>query len=204
MCALFSGRTTPAARRATGRTSSPEARRETRGLRKKRRSPLSGIVAMAKHKAPTQVTLASLQQQTLFHDFVYRYWKLGALLAIAVSIGILIPVYTRQQARVSHHGIWDDLRSQADLGSGVFAQVQGGSPEALARFAEEHRDTQVGTWAKALEVGALVKAEKLDEAERAAGDLASTWPDHLLAKAAIFPAPDGTKHVLGDAVRSGK
>lgn len=160
---------------------------------------------MAKHKAPTQVTLASLQQQqTFFHEFVYRYWKLGVLLAIAVTIAILVPVYTRRQAHVSHLGVWDDLRSQADLGSGVFGQVQGGTPEALAHFAEEHRDAPVGAWAKALEVGALIKAEELDEAEKAAGELASNWPDHLLVNAEIFPGPDGSKHALGTAVRTGK
>lgn len=159
---------------------------------------------MAKHKAPTQVTLASLQQQTFFHEFVYRYWKLGALLALAGTIAILVPVYTRRQARVSHLEVWDELRSQADLGSGVFGQVQGGTPEALAHFAEEHAGTSVGAWAKALEVGALIKAEKMDEAESSAGELASGWPEHLLATAEIFPGQDGAKHSLGAAVRTGK
>ena len=35
---------------------------------------------MSKHKAPTQITVASIQEQTFFHEFVERYWKLGVVL----------------------------------------------------------------------------------------------------------------------------
>jgi cyclophilin family peptidyl-prolyl cis-trans isomerase len=159
---------------------------------------------MAKHKAPTQVTLASIRQETLFHQFVERYWKLGALLAVAVTIAILVPVYTRRQAQVAHLGVWDELRAQADLGRGVFGQIQGGSPEALAHFAEQHGNTPVGAWAKGLEVGACIKARHLDDAEKAASELAAGWPDHLLGTARIFPGADGSEMTLRDAVRSGK
>lgn len=159
---------------------------------------------MAKHKAPTQITLASVQEQTAFHQFVERYWKLGGMLAVAGAIAILVPVYSRRQAQVAHLGVWDELRSQADLGSGVFGQVQGGSPEALAHFAEQHPDTPVGAWAKALEVGARVKAKETSAAEKAAGELAETWPDHLLATAKIYPGADGTLQTLGASIRSRK
>jgi peptidyl-prolyl cis-trans isomerase B (cyclophilin B) len=159
---------------------------------------------MAKHKAPTQITLASIQEQTFFHQLVERYWKMGVALVVLVTVAILVPVYTSRQAHVAHLGVWDDLRSQADLGSGVFAQVQGGSPEALAHFAAEHKDTPVGAWAKALEIGARVKAKELNEAEAAAADLATNWPDHLLNTAQIYPGADGTPQRLVDSIRSGK
>ncbi len=157
---------------------------------------------MAKHKAPTQITVASIHEQTGFHQFVERYWKLGVALAVLLTIGILVPVYTSRQARVAHLEVWDDLRSQADLGSGLFAQVQGGSPDVLAHFAAEHRDTPVGAWAKALEVGARVKAKEMTEAEAAASELAAGWPDHLLSTAKIYPGADGTPQTLETSIRS--
>jgi cyclophilin family peptidyl-prolyl cis-trans isomerase len=159
---------------------------------------------MAKHKAPTQVTVASLSEPTFFHQLVERYWKLAALLAVAGTIAILVPVYTSRRAQEAHHSIWDDLRSQADLGRGVFGQIQGGEPQALAHFASQHPDSPVGAWAKALEVGARVKSKDMEDAEKAAGELAATWPDHLLSKAAIYPGPGGGMTTLGGAVRFGK
>jgi len=159
---------------------------------------------MAKHKAPTQVTIASLQGETFFHQFVDRYWKLGAGLAIAVSAAILVPTYLHKQQRETHHTTWDDLRTQAGLGIDIFPQIRGGSAETLAVFADQHRDTPVGGWAKALEVGAQVQAEKLDEADKAAAQLASQWPDHFLSKAKLYPGPDGTGQGLEEAIRAGK
>lgn len=159
---------------------------------------------MAKHKAPTQVTVASLSEPTLFHQIVERYWKLAAALAVAGTIAILVPVYTSRQAQEAHQGIWDDLRSQADLGRGVFGQVQGGAPEALAHFAAQHQDSPIGGWAKALEVGARMKSKDLEDAERAAGELAATWPDHLLSKAELYPGPEGSMTTLDATVRFGK
>ena len=158
---------------------------------------------MAKHKAPTQITIASIQEETFFHRFVEQYWKLGALLAVAVTIGILIPVYRGRKAKEAHHGTWNDMRAQVDLG-GVFNPLRGGSPESLALFADQHRDTPGGAWAKALEVGSDLQAEKLDEAEKASDQLASLFPGHLLAEGKLYPGPDGAAHTLAESIRSGK
>jgi cyclophilin family peptidyl-prolyl cis-trans isomerase len=157
---------------------------------------------MAKHKAPTQVTLASLTEQTFFHSFVERYWKLGAGVAVVGTIAILVPVYTKRQAAVAHQVTWDDLRSQANFGSGAFLSVEGGSPEVLAHFAVQHPDTKVGAWAKGLEVGARISGKELEEAEKAASELAERWPEHLLGKGKVYPGPEGAV-TLREAVRSG-
>lgn len=159
---------------------------------------------MAKHKAPTQITIASIQEKTVFHEFVERYWKLGAGLAVVATIAILVPKYTRQQAQKAHASTWDDLRAQADLGSGIFGQVQGGSAESLALFADQHKGSSVGAWAKALEVGEQVELEKLDEAEKAAGQLATLWPEHPLATTGLYPGPGGSARKLADAIRDGR
>ncbi|MEQ1893270.1 MAG: peptidylprolyl isomerase, partial [Planctomycetota bacterium] len=159
---------------------------------------------MAKHKAPTQVTIATIQEKTLFHELVDRYWKLAALVAIAVTAGILIPAYRRNQERAGLQSLWDDLRSRSDFGSGFFVQVQGGTPEALAQFAEENKGSAVSAWAKAVEVGSLIQDEKLDQAEAAAAALQSGWGDHLVATTPFYPDAAGQRHTLADVIRTGK
>lgn len=159
---------------------------------------------MAKHKAPTQVTIATIQQQSLVNELVERYWKVALLVAVAVSVGILVPHYQRTREREEFLRLWDDLRAQSDFGSGFFLQVQGGSAPALDRFAEEHRDKPMAAWAKAVEIGTLIQEEKLDEAEAAAAELKSTFGDHLVASGAFYPGKDGTRLSLDAAIRAAK
>lgn len=158
---------------------------------------------MAKHKAPTQITIASIQEKTLFHEFVERYWKAGVVLAVGATIAILMSTYMRRQAQQVHHSSWDDLEAVADLGGGFFGQVQGGSPESLALFAEQNKETPVGAWGKALEVGSALQADELEEGNQAAEQLTSLWPDHLLSTAKLYPGPDAPR-TLAENVRSGK
>jgi len=157
---------------------------------------------MAKHKAPTQISVASLQEKTFLHEFVERYWKTGVVLALAITVAILVPVYRGRQAREVHHSVWDALSAQANLSP--MGGIQGGTPEALSLFAEEHRGSPVGGWAKGLEVGALVNAENLDEAQRVASQIPKEWPDHLLSTAKLYPGPNGESLTLGEAIRSGE
>jgi len=159
---------------------------------------------MAKHKAPTQVTIATIQQQSVVHELVERYWKLAAIGAVAVSAAILIPHYRKTQQREELLRVWDDLRAQSDFGSGFFLQVQGGSAPALERFAEEHGGKPVGAWAKAVEIGTLIQEEKLDEAEAAAGKLKSGWADHIVASSAFYPGKDGSRLTLEEVIRNGR
>lgn len=159
---------------------------------------------MAKHKAPTQITIGSIQQQTLFNELVERYWKLGASLLVAGAIAILVPTYLRSKARTAHNSLWDDLGAQAELGSGPFRPIQGGPPESLALFADQHKDSRVGGWAKALEVGEHIEGDELDQAEKAATQLEGLWPDHVLSRAKLYRGSDGPARSLNESIRSGK
>lgn len=146
---------------------------------------------MAKHKAPTQITIAAIEEKTAFHEFVERYWKLGAGLAVVAGAAILIPHYQKQQAESEHRGVWDELGSQVDLGASSFGQIQGASPATMAGFAEEHKGQSVGAWAKALEIGGQIEAKNFEGAKRAAEELGREWPDHLLATAPLVPTASG-------------
>ncbi|NOT29111.1 MAG: peptidylprolyl isomerase [Planctomycetes bacterium] len=158
---------------------------------------------MAKHKAPTQITIGSIQQQTLFNELVERYWKLGATLLAAGAIAILIPTYLNSKARTAHHSLWDDLSAQAELGGG-FRSIQGGPPESLALFADQHKDSRVGGWAKALEVGGHIEGDELDRAEKAAAQLEELWPDHVLSRAKLYRGSDGSARSLSESILSEK
>lgn len=160
--------------------------------------------SMAKHKAPTQITIASIQQESAFNEFVERYWKLGLGLAVVVSIGILVPTYQSRKARQAHHVTWDDLGAQADLGSSLFGQIQGGPVDALAAFADQHKDSPVGGWAKALEVGGHLQGDELEEAGKASEQLVKLWPTHLLSQAKLYPGADGSRHALAESIRNGE
>ncbi len=159
---------------------------------------------MAKHKAPTQITIASIQQESAFNEFVERYWKLGLGLLVVAAIAILIPTYQNRKAREAHHVTWDDLGAQANLGSGLFSQIQGGPVETLATFADQHKNSPVGGWAKALEVGGYLQSDDLEQAEKASEQLAKVWPTHLLSQAKLYPGKDGSRHTLAEAIRGGE
>jgi cyclophilin family peptidyl-prolyl cis-trans isomerase len=158
---------------------------------------------MAKHKAPTQITIASVQEETVLHRLVERYWKLGIIAAAIIAVAILVPTYSRRKTHDAAVSSWEALRGQASLGGGAFLNVQGGSAETLAVFADQQKASPAAPWAKALEVGERVKDEKLDEAEKAASQLGQLWPEHLLNKGKLYPSAGGPV-TLGEAIRSGK
>lgn len=158
---------------------------------------------MAKHKAPTQVTVASIQEPTLFHQLVERYWKLGVGLAVLAVIAILYPTYAGRKAREATEAAWNDLATQTNLGRGAVPMIQGGSPEALALFADQHKSSAVGAWAKALEAGSQVQAKQLEGAQKSGAQIGQLWPEHFLSVVPAFPGPDGSAKTVEEAIRSG-
>jgi peptidyl-prolyl cis-trans isomerase B (cyclophilin B) len=158
---------------------------------------------MAKHKSATQVTVASIQEPTLFHQLVDRYWKAGAALAAIAAVAVMVPVYSSRKARESAVAAWSELRAQTNLGSGPYMVVQGGASEPLALFADQHKDDPVGAWAKALEVGSRIQEKRLDQAQEAARQLSEIWPSHPIACMPLVPGQDGGARTLGAAIQEG-
>ena len=157
---------------------------------------------MAKHKDPSQITIASTQERTILHELVERYWKFSIGLALVVIAAILIPHYTQQRSQSAALQNWDRLRSEVEFGNALFGGIQGGAPPVLAGLADEFQGKPIGAWAKALEVGGELQNEKYEEAEKAASQLATIWPEHPIATEALVPGPDGTAMKLTEAIRS--
>ncbi|HEX6881865.1 MAG TPA: peptidylprolyl isomerase [Planctomycetota bacterium] len=156
---------------------------------------------MAKHKAATQVTVASIQEPSLFQQFVERYWKLGVIVAVVATVAILYPTYANRKSQETAAESWNELRTQANLASGFLGGIQGGSPDALALFADQHRAAPVGAWAKALEVGSHLQEEEFEEAQKAAGQLGQLWPEHLLSTTPLVPGEDGSAITIEAAIQ---
>jgi cyclophilin family peptidyl-prolyl cis-trans isomerase len=158
------------------------------------------------HKAATQVTIASTDDSPL-HDFVQRYWKLGALfsaLLIAAVLGRELLVKSAENART---GSWNRLREDVDFGTGIFASIQLPSAGTLRTLADEIQDSPAGPWARALEVQKLIADADYYAASDALQKLQEEYPNHALVRGAYRfkeggPVEELWRHLLSrmDAV----
>jgi len=158
---------------------------------------------MAKHKAPTQVTIASTQEETEFHQLVNRYWKPAAGIAVLAAGGILLSQYLGQQSQEAEYDSWRRLSQEVTFS---FGAIQTPSTTVLAGLASDLDDGVAGPWAKALEIGEALRTEEYDTARRALDELEASHPDHPVVTAALYPLPgdeDGTHRTLRQHVEAG-
>jgi cyclophilin family peptidyl-prolyl cis-trans isomerase len=163
---------------------------------------------MAKHKAPTSITIASTTDRNAMHDFVDRYWKLALLFAGAITVGILARQWIDQKSQASAGESWARLRQEVSFGGEPNPngfqnphQVTFPAPAVLASLAEELAGDDSGAWAKVLEVGQLLRTGDKDGAKNALSELEEGWPDHI---AVTLPMPfdqSGEPCLLADFVR---
>lgn len=134
---------------------------------------------MAKHKAPTQVSIAPRSEKSAFEQAVSKYWLPVAGIGIAIAAGIVIRQVTSEQekATVSQH--WDALRDRVDL-TALQNDESFLSPEEMRALADELEDTAAGPWARALAAEAAMRANAFDQAEAAVSRLKGSHPDHAL------------------------
>lgn len=165
---------------------------------------------MAKHAAPTEVVIASTSEETFLHRFVRRYWKTFVVLALAVSILLVYRQRARQVHLATQAASWSRMAEKVDFGGGV--NPQNGMPlasrvtfpdaGALASLADELHDDPAGPWAKALEVGKLLRDGDDKGAEKAADELEKGWPKNLLAQPDLPLGHDGAPESLGSFVQN--
>lgn len=149
---------------------------------------------MAKHKAAHQITIASTSEETAFHQFVDRYWKLATVIAIVIAGGILWRTFSKQKERESADASWDRLRQEVSFASG-FA-VTSPDPATLDSLAIELENDDAGPWAKALQVAKLLEENKNDEAMSALAELEQTFGDHPILSQTFQFEEDGPRKTL--------
>ena len=147
---------------------------------------------MAKHRSAAQIEIASTTEHTWLHEFVDRYWKLAAMVAVGITAGILVRQWRGEGAQRDFEASWNRLSEEvgfnALLASGPLTAP---SPAVLASLAEELGTTDAAAWTLAIEVGKHVENEDYDAAQTTLEELRAAWPDHPLAKRAFFPSAAG-------------
>jgi len=158
---------------------------------------------MAKHKAPTSITIASTTDRTALHLFVERNWKTALVVVVAVTLTIIVRQCRTLQSQATATGSWDRLLEDVSFGGGRIpggtGQLRGFSNPAtvifreasvLAQLSDELADDPAGPWAKALEIGGLLRNEDFAGAKVALADLQERWPDHPVASLS-YPFDEG-------------
>lgn len=166
---------------------------------------------MAKHKAPTSITIASTTDRTALHDFVDRYWKLALLFAIALTIGILARQWIDEQSQVSADESWARVRQEVSFGgqpneNGFPSEHKvpfgpGLQASIFSSLATELSGDVAGPWAKVLEVGQRLRTGDHEGAKTALGELEAGWPDHVVVTQPMPFNQSGEPCLLADFVR---
>ncbi len=150
-----------------------------------------------KHKAPTQVTLASTEDSAM-HDWVRRWWKVGVLLAVGIVAMVLGSQWMNHRKHRSTAADWERFRADVTLGAGLFGGVTPPSASVLDALAVELRGTKPGPWARGLEVNKLIADGKYNEAVEVLQQLAEEAPDHPLVTEAYRFAEGEEPRTLSD------
>lgn len=132
-----------------------------------------------KHKAPTQVTLASTDDSA-FGEWVRRFWKVGVLAAVII-VGIVLGGEWIEKSRTKTTAkSWERFRQDVTLGAGLFGGITSPPAPVLDSLAGELKGTVAGPWARGLQVQKLVADGQYDAAAAALKTLAQEYPDHPL------------------------
>lgn len=145
---------------------------------------------MAKHKAPTQVTILR-EEKSLMQAWVDRYWKTFAALAVALTAVLLYRTYSAEQARAQLGAEWAPLD----------AAVREGDRDRLAELRVANAGTSVGDWAAFAEGQAALAAGDSAEAAAAFSALEGTQ-DPVLGKLNLPLGPDGAEQTIAQHLAS--
>ena len=150
-----------------------------------------------KHKAATEVTIATTEESPL-QEFVRRYWKLGAVAAVAITGVVLGSQYVKQKAARGRAQSWEVFGQSVDFGSGPFAMIQTPSAGVLESLAQEINGTPAGPWARALQAQALIDEGDYSGASDVLLLLEEEYPDHILTKEVFKFSEEGSAENLRD------
>lgn len=147
-------------------------------------------MATTKHKAATQVTIASTSDESLLQAWVEKYWKLAALLALLVSAGLLARQMMAERSEAERAESWGRLREEVSW-AGLGGQVTTPSAAVLGGLADELQGTNAGPWARLLEAGRHIEDGEYTEASNVLRALEDEYPDHHLVQTRYVFEEDG-------------
>ena len=145
-----------------------------------------------KHKAATDITIASTEEESALRSFVERYWMLGTLAAIALAGILLVRDYMGEQSETSQLENWSAFTAEVELGLGGLNPP---SAATLGNLAEELGDGPAAPWAQVVQVGKQLQEEDLEGARQTLQQLETAYPDHPVVSGRFYKVP-GTEEPL--------
>ena len=149
---------------------------------------------MAKHKAATDVTIASLSEKSPFEKWIARYWVHAAILAVAI-VGFVTFRHFRKQSEVTAQAdSWHRLITETEPDANTLVPTVEGENGAarMTEIAQELKGTAAGPAARAFEVFTYLRDEDFDGARTALATLESEYPDNQIFGAKYrFEVADG-------------
>jgi len=145
---------------------------------------------MAKHKAPTEVAIAPIEEKSGFELWVQRYWKLGVALAIVISVLVIFQAVREQQSTSALEADWQTVRDEVDLDE-LLGLGDSPAPEVLQGLSQRLDGTDAGIWMRLLEVRSHLDDEDFDGARTALETLRAASDRHPLL-ASPFAIPSGS------------
>lgn len=144
---------------------------------------------MATHKAATAVTIAPVSEKSALAAWVDRYWKLGALVAVAATAAILYLQHQKTTRRSEDDRSWDQVLAVAN--EDRFSRTLSGDAGDLQEVASKVQGKQAGAWALYMAASSAAEAQEPELARKALADLRSQYPGHsLLTRTYTFPGSE--------------
>lgn len=146
---------------------------------------------MAKHKAPTEVTIAAVEEKSSFVTLLERMW-IPAAIAAAVIIGmILFRQNAAESVKVAESESWDRLVAASGLSFGN--PDWGSEPEKIDASAV---GSVAAPWALQAKAIAFARDEEFDQAITTLKQLQSDYPQHELNTSKFAFGDEGLESTL--------
>lgn len=150
---------------------------------------------MAKHKAPTQVTIAPTEEQSAFAGFVHRAWKPFAAIALVFIAFSVFGMISDEQEVESNYADWNLLSTELslDLTTGELSA----ETKDIAGLRSSIAGSAAEPWAVYLGAVALAKEGDWTGAESQLADLERDFPKHTLNTGMYeFDGADSTESLI--------
>jgi cyclophilin family peptidyl-prolyl cis-trans isomerase len=133
---------------------------------------------MAKHKAPTSVTIAPTVEKSGFASFVERTWKLAAIIVCALVAVIIYWEYSHQSRRAEDDRSWERMTALAS--PDPTTKILVGSAKELAELEAQVKGSQAAPWALYVAAHSALAKRAFDEAKSAIQAIRTQYPEHPL------------------------
>ncbi len=152
-------------------------------------------MAKKTHKAATQITIASTEDESILSEWVQRFWKPAVGLAVLIAAAVLGKEYVDSKAAEDRASSWNRLREDVKFSSG-FGGLETPSAGVLASVADELGGTPAGPWARILEVRQRIDDGEYDAAAASLRTLQDEYPNHPLVKEVFQFGEDESSRTL--------